>query len=479
MALQLKNLAESTLSASILSTDTQLTLFAGDGNLKFPTYNNTYPTAGYDYSWAALEDSSHNIEIIKIVGRNVASVGTDVLAILRAQEGTTALAFAAGSSVGIRFTAQTILDAAAVSGAAAAIAAVGNTLGYKNRVINGDFRIDQLQEQNAANLVAATNTMFADTWWMYRGTATGTTNAASGALSGGPLTGFNNQLTWNQTIVSGAPAAGDLNAIFSNIEGLNVQDLQWGTAAAKTVTMSFWVRSGVTGTYGFAINNSATNRSYVGQYTINNASTWEYKTITIPGDTAGTWLTTNGVGIEVNFDMGSGVNAEAAAANVWGAGNSKRIAGNVKLINSVAQIQFTGVQLELGSVATAFDFRDYASELVRCQRYYEKSFNAGVVPAQNAGRSTNAFGQIVGASTVATYFITSYKATKRANPTITFYNPGAANAQVRNATTGTDCSATAVNGTQGMNLLNLVTTSPAGSVVGQNLNVHWTADSRL
>jgi hypothetical protein len=153
------------------------------------------------------------------------------------------------------------------------------------------------------------------------------------------------------------------------IEGFNTADLNWGTANAKTVTLSFWVKGSVTGQFGGSISNSAQDRSYPFNYTISAANTWEQKTVTITGDTTGTWLTTNGAGIGVIFAVGVGSNF-LSTANTWIGSFEMSATGQTNLYaTSGGTLQFTGVQLEVGTAATNFDVRSYGTELQLCQRY--------------------------------------------------------------------------------------------------------------
>jgi hypothetical protein len=171
-------------------------------------------------------------------------------------------------------------------------------------------------------------------------------------------------------------ASTDVLYIRQNIEGFNVADLGWGTAAAQAITVSFWVRSSLTGTFGGAINNSAVDRSYPFSYTISAANTWEQKTITIPGDTSGTWLTDNGTGIRLVLGLGIG-STISGTANSWAAGAFYAPTGSVNVVGTNgATLHLTGVQLEVGSKASAFERRPYQQELALCQRYCFDAFGS-------------------------------------------------------------------------------------------------------
>jgi hypothetical protein len=155
-----------------------------------------------------------------------------------------------------------------------------------------------------------------------------------------------------------------------HIEGFNIADLGWGTANAKTVTLSFWVRSSLTGTFAGGLRNYDANRGYPFNYTISAANTWEYKTITIAGDTTGTWNTTNSGGIAVIFDLGSGSNYQSTV-NTWGAGNYFSTSGATSVIGTNGATWYlTGAQLEQNTSATPFERRLYGQELALCQRYF-------------------------------------------------------------------------------------------------------------
>jgi hypothetical protein len=255
----------------------------------------------------------------------------------------------------------------------------GTTTGYyglKNRIINGAMVIDQ---RNAGASVAFTSAAYTlDRWVGAVGTATGTTIQRSTTST----TGFSNSALI--TIGTGAsPVAGAVNRIYQVVEGFNIADFAWGTASAATVTLSFWVRSSVTGTFSGALYGASTIQSYPFNYTISAANTFEQKTITIAGPTTGTWDSTNGTGVYVNFDLGSGTTFKGTA-NAWAVGTFIGVTGATNLCATTgATFYITGVQLEKGSTATSFDYRPYGTELQLAQRYFESggfvSFTTGGV----------------------------------------------------------------------------------------------------
>jgi hypothetical protein len=241
-----------------------------------------------------------------------------------------------------------------------------NSLGFRNRIINGDMRIDQ---RNAGAAVTADGAYPVDRF--------STTNSTDGAYSAqqdssAPV-GFTTSVKYTITTADTSLTTTQSIASIQRIEGTNVADFGWGTANAKTITLSFWVRSSLTGTFGGSLRNSATNRSYPFTYSISVADTWEQKSVTIPGDTSGTWLTTTGIGIVVFFGLGVGPD-RSGTAGAWNSSNNFSATGAVSVIGTLnATWYITGVQLEVGSVATPFERRPFGAELALCQRYYYKS----------------------------------------------------------------------------------------------------------
>lgn len=184
--------------------------------------------------------------------------------------------------------------------------------------------------------------------------------------------GFSNALKVQTTTADSSIAAGQRLILGQRLEGLNVAHLNWGTSNAKTVTLSFYVRSSVTGTHGGAIGNGSDNRNYPFTYTISSADTWERKTITIPGDQTGTWATTSARSIQVIWGLGVG-STYSGTAGAWAAGDKNSATGaTTDVLGTLnATWYLTGVQLEVGETATPFEHRSYAEELSLCQRYYE------------------------------------------------------------------------------------------------------------
>jgi len=273
----------------------------------------------------------------------------------------------------------------------------GNASIMKNRIINGAMVIDQ---RNAGASVTPTSDSYnLDRW------SAGMTQASKMTFqqSSTAPSGFKNSLS---VTVASAPTigSGDWFGFFQKIEGFNTADLGFGATGALTVTISFWVRSSITGTYGGSLMNSAQNRSYPYTYTVNVANTWEQKTITIVGDTTGTWVgATNGTGMLLVWSLGAGSNF-LGTANTWGTTNALGTTGQQNWVtNAAATFYITGVQLEVGSSATGFEYVNYQTSLANCQRYYQLC---------------NGFLGTPGATTTNMYTAIQYQTAMRSTPTL-------------------------------------------------------------
>jgi hypothetical protein len=282
-----------------------------------------------------------------------------------------------------------------------------SSMGFKNRIINGAMVIDQ---RNAGASVTAVSGAFNLDRFYYAATQTGKTTVQQNAGAVTPPAGYINYLGYTSTSAYSV-LTGDLFAFGQPIEGLNVADFAWGTASAVPITLSFWVRSSLTGTFGGSLSNSAANRVYVFSYTVSAANTWEQKTITIAGDTTGTWLTTNGIGIRVIWGLGAGASASGTAGS-WGTTYYTNVTGQQSVVGtSGATFYITGVQLEKGSTATSFDYRPYTTELQLCQRYYYKN---------QAGTAYQSFGSGVANNTNGSSVNINHPVVMRTTPTLSY-----------------------------------------------------------
>jgi hypothetical protein len=298
--------------------------------------------------------------------------------------------------------------------------------GFKNRILNGQMVIDQ-RNAGASVTLGSGNTYILDRWECSASVA----SKFSAQQSSTAPTGFINSTLYT-SLSAYTVGAGEIFTFRQKIEGLNIADLAWGTASASTVTLSFWVRSSLTGTFGGALNNSGFARSYPFTYTISSANTWEQKTLTIAGDTSGTWLTTNGVGLNVNFGLGCS-SSNSGTAGSWSSNDYRSATGATSVVGTNgATFYITGVQLEKGSTATSFDYRPYGTELQLCQRYYYK---------QQAVDGDAFFGSgYVVAATAFNAFI-SFPVPMRTKPTALEQSGTAGDYRIVHAATSTTCSA--------------------------------------
>jgi hypothetical protein len=301
--------------------------------------------------------------------------------------------------------------------------------GFRNRIINGDMRIDQ-RNAGAALTVNSGAQQYAVDRFLGQGQVTdGVFTVQQSSVA---PTGFSNSLLATVTTADASIGATQFYFLTHRIEGYNVSDLGFGAAGASSVTLSFWVRSSLTGTFGGSLINDAADRSYPFTYTISAADTWEQKTITVAGDTSGTWLKTNGIGCRIYWNIGAG-SSLTAAAGAWTAQTATSATGSVNLIaTDGATFYITGVQLEAGSVATPFERRPYGTELALCQRYYYKML---------ATNADTVFGNSYNASTTEARGLIIFPTTMRAAPTALEQSGTAGDYRVAHQATATNCSA--------------------------------------
>ena len=339
--------------------------------------------------------------------------------------------------------------------------------GMKSRIINGAMVIDQ---RNAGAATANTiNGYTVDRWIVAQNNSTGKLIAQQNAAAVTPPAGFTNYLgVTSQSSYS--VGSTDWYAIQHNIEGYNVADLDYGKATAKTCVLSFWVRSSLTGTFVGTFGNSVSTRAYPFTYTISVANTWEQKTITVNGDTSGTWLTTNGIGLYLMLSLGIGSSFQTGTANnSWATSTTISIpSGGTSVVGTNgATFYITGVQLEKGSTATSFDYRPYGTELALCQRY---------LPAFNASAADYAIG-LIGQCYSSTVALVPYPfiVQPRTAPTgITVNNATYFSLTQANSVRSTTTAVTFNNGTL---LGGVLSVTVASGLVAGNATLLWSSNA--
>jgi hypothetical protein len=286
-----------------------------------------------------------------------------------------------------------------------------NNVTMRNKIINGAMTISQRNGTTAVVCADVASTYGVDRFSVYKANASATVTI--GQSSTAP-NGFVNSTIFSVTTGS-APTASNECQFRHTIEGFNIADFGFGTANPQPVTLSFWVRSSLTGTFAVAFQNSGSGLSYVTTYTISAANTWEQKSVTFTGPTTGTWLTNNGSGIVCIWDLGGGSDFNATP-NTWTAGNVYTTSGTTKVIGTTGATFFiTGVQLEEGTAASPFENRLYGTELNLCQRYFQRVDT-------NGGNQRIVFG--VAYSSTEQYFLWSFQQKMRASPTVSVPNLG-------------------------------------------------------
>lgn len=358
----------------------------------------------------------------------------------------------------------------------AAVAA--DTFG-KNALINGDFQVWQRGTSFAA---VASGAYTADRWvpaYTMAGVVTveRSTDVPTAAERGSysPYS-----LKVDVTTADASIAASDVFVLYHKIEGNNAYRYGFGQAGTRYVTLSFWVKSTKTGTFCVSFANSAKNRSYVAEYTVSVTDTWEYKTVTIPVDTTGTWLYDSGIGIHVAFTLMCGTDFHGTV-NTWSAANDLSTASQVNALDSTANNFFLAdVQFEAGSVATQYEYVNYGDLLQRCLRYYEKTFPDGTAPANNTGATSNGSNQLQAGGASASQISQTHfwKVVKRGTPVITYYYYTASTNYGFNSSIGAFAGAIATSQASTLFLTSSFT-SVAGSAAGTSNVFFFDASAEL
>jgi hypothetical protein len=321
----------------------------------------------------------------------------------------------------------------------------GNASIMKNRIINGAMVIDQRNAGAAVTVNSGSQTFAVDRFYGTGQTSDGVYTLQQSSTA---PAGFVNSVVATVTTADSSIGATQNYLFRQRIEGYNIADLNWGSANAKTVTLSFWVRSSLTGTFGGTLHNGNGDRFYPYSYTISAANTWEQKTITIAGDTTGTWETTNGIGLNVIWSLGTG-STYLASSSAWTATTYTGFTGQTNLIGtSGATFYITGVQLEVGSSATGFEYRQFGTELNLCQRYYQKTYDVNTVPGTTYNYEYAAPATAIGTGNYGMPCGRSFLVSMRATPTITTYDGSGNAGKIAQWSVGNNQSYASVGATQ-------------------------------
>lgn len=350
----------------------------------------------------------------------------------------------------------------------------------KNRVLNGEMLIDQNNEGAGYITNSKTALYCVD---QFRIESSGTPNfSATRSTESSPNSFFPTVLKL-QTTLAGSPSAADGCNLEHPMDPVYMRDFGWGTSTAQTVTLSFWALAGLTGTYSLAFLNGVNSRSYVTTYDLVQ-NIWKHIVVTVPGDTTGpvsNWPTTGAVfGLKIVWDLGSGSNVATSTLGAWQAGNFWKAAGSSNLVTTLSTIMyFTGVQLEVGTSATSFEYSPLPEMLLKLQKYCWKTFPAGTAAAQGAS-SLGALTYLVHNTGVKSDGVfVSFPTPMLTVPTITYFNPVSSNTKWYNNSASADSGAS-TTGNLGNSGGFFINAQVAGdSAVGQTISVHVTANARL
>lgn len=345
----------------------------------------------------------------------------------------------------------------------------------RNRIINGGMRIDQRNEgTNCVSLSSSGLTNWPVDHWVLISTQARLSAVRQSSATPTGFTHFVQVFTTSATVATSTMTS----FMAQTIEGQYVADLGWGSAGAKTVNLSFYIKASTAGTFGGVLTNSGRTRSYPFTYSVSVSSTWALKSISIPGDTTGNWQTDNSPGIAVLFDLGSG-SALRGTASAWASSNVVGASGTgapSAMLNSSWSI--TGVQLEISSAATNFELRPDPIELQLCMRYYQKTFRAGTKPLAGATNAGALNYSVVTAGANSRDFMWEYFVPMRAAGTSTFYSPGESTSNWWNATDGAASGASSTVSTYNSEYRRTIrNVQAAGDGAGESVAIHATIDA--
>jgi hypothetical protein len=353
----------------------------------------------------------------------------------------------------------------------------GNAIsGTRNRIINGDMRITQRGTSFTLNGSGGPTTGYGADRFLTDIGAGGGQIILSNSTDVPNGQGFTNSLLYTVSNPR-TMLAGEYTYIRQIVEGYNFADAMFGTSLASTFTLSFWVKSSISGTYGMYFGSATNARMSSASYTINSANTWERKVIAIIPDTSSpsSWLKDNNVGLQVAWSMGCG-STYRVSPGVWQSSVVVGATGQTDLIaTNGATFQLTGVQLEAGSTATPFERRSFSQELEMCQRYYEKSYALSTVPGTNTGPNTGEWVSVtINAADYYNFGYLAFKTRKRGIPVVTFWSTdGTINtARQQDAANVTVVVRTTFNETSG-------SFGCSGASTSNYHRIHWTASAEL
>ena len=289
----------------------------------------------------------------------------------------------------------------------------GQQLSNRNLLINGDM---QISERNGTTSTAYTNAQYSlDRWQIVNDNAS--SRFTTQQVTDAPV-GFYHSLKMTSSSAH-TPLSGEVFGVGQKIEGYNTNWLEFGTSNAKSITISFFVKSSLTGTFGGSVLNHGMTRGFPWTYTISSANTWERKTVTVVGCPDGTWDPFNTTGIRVHWSMGAHANRSDTAGQWSSTTYSFHPTGATDVVaTNGATLQITGCQVEVGDTATTFEHRNIGDELLRCKRYYYQETRSGTTGGNGAG--IFALGMTANSSGGSIYATMNHPVEMRTAPTVTF-----------------------------------------------------------